>query len=393
MAQALTKGTSDNTTNIYDNLSASCNGFTSSFYKELVAAEKGNIVISPFSIHMTLSLLSHGAETTTLHELKTNLYHNDIELLKKETESLISALKETRNVKLYLANSIYIQDGFEVLTDFLSISSNIFQSEVSNLDFENNINAAEKINAWVKQATENKINDLVSSGDFDKHTKLVLTNAVYFRGNWLYQFDVKNTEKRMFHTTKTAQKLVPTMFTKASFNCGELPELNAKFIEVPYSSEAIAMIIILPNEVDGLSALQNNFKWEILANAPWQNFEKVELYLPKFKFETAINLKDTLRKMGLNSMFEDTANFSRMSDKPLKVSKVVHKAIIEVNEEGTEAAAATAAVMRLRRMASIPKQFEVNHPFMFIIEHKLSKLPLFLGNVWDIEAVRERDEL
>ncbi|KOC65837.1 putative serpin-like protein [Habropoda laboriosa] len=289
---------------------------------------------------------------------------------------------------------MYIQDGFEVLTEFLTIGKEVYQSEISKVDFKQNIDAAIKINTWIKEKTNNKIFDLVSSGDFNEDTKLVIINAIYFNGNWLHTFNAKMTQDKIFHVSRNEKKLVPTMFNKSKYNYGNIPELHAKFIEIPYTNADIVMIIILPNEVDGLSYLEKNFSWEMLANTSRSN-DDVELHLPKFKIEFTVNLENILHKLGLSTMFKPDANFNRISNVPLRVSKVLHKAIIEVNEEGTEAAAATAVQLRFRRMivVDIPQIFLVDRPFMFIIKYKPYNIPLFIGNVKDIGVVPHKDEL
>ncbi|XP_076287617.1 leukocyte elastase inhibitor isoform X2 [Lasioglossum baleicum] len=379
-------------TNICKNLSASCSEFTKVFHTELSLTSEANVVSSPLSVHMILSLLSCGARNETLRELTTGLYHSDKNSVEKGYTALIDALNELNCTKLYIANAMYIQNGFELLTDFVTTGTSTYQSVISKLDFKHKKEAAKEINAWVKQATKDKISDLVSSDDFDEHMKLVLINAIYFNGAWLHKFNVKQTQKKAFYVTKSKQKMVATMFNKSKYNYGEIPTLDAKFIEIPYMNEDIVMTIVLPNEVDGLSKLQNSISWEVLANASRRNND-VELYLPKFRIEFAVDLEDILRKLGLNNMFQDNADFGYISNVPLKVSKCIHKAMIEVNEEGTEAAAATAVHVRLRRMIDMPEQFLVNRPFMFIIEHKPYNLPLFIGNVKDIESIAEKDEL
>ncbi|CAK9799753.1 unnamed protein product [Anthophora quadrimaculata] len=380
--------------NIYKNLSTSCNDFTKAFYKELSSTNVGNIVTSPLSIHMILSHLSHGAESLTLTEFTKTLCHRDKDSIKEGYKLLTAQLNELNNVKLYIANAMYIQDEFEVLTEFLTIGKEVYLSEVSKVDFKHNIDVAEKINTWVKEKTNNKIFDLVSSGDFNENTKLVLINAIYFNGSWLHKFNAKDTQDKIFHVTKNKKKLVPTMFNKSKYNYGNIPELHAKFIEIPYMNTDIVMIIILPNEVDGLSNLENNFSWEILANAARFNND-VDLYLPKFKIEFTVDLENILHKLGLSTMFKPDANFNYISNVPLKVSKVLHKAIIEINEESTEAAAATAVHIRLRRMIDIdiPQIFLVDRPFMFIIEFKPYNIPLFIGNIKNIGSTTHKDEL
>ncbi|XP_033335194.1 antichymotrypsin-2 isoform X2 [Megalopta genalis] len=379
-------------TNVCKNLSDSCTNFTKAFHAELSLTSDGNIVTSPLSLHMILSLLSDGAKNETLSELSSALHHHDKNSIKEGYTSLITNLNELNSTKLYIANAIYIQEGFELLEEFLTTGKSIYKSVISKLDFKHNKDAAEKINTWVEQATNHKISDLVSSDDFNEHVKLILVNAIYFNGMWLHKFNVRQTQKKTFYVTKSKQKMVATMFNKSSYSHGEIPTLDAKFIEIPYMNEDIVMTIILPNEVDGLSNLQNNFTWEVLEKASRTNVD-IELYLPKFKIEFMVDLEDILRKLGLNKMFQDNADFGYISSVPLKVSKCIHKAMIEVNEEGTEAAAATAAQIRLRRMIYTPEQFLVDRPFMFIIEHKPYNIPLFIGSVKDIESVSEKDEL
>ncbi|OAD58440.1 Ovalbumin-related protein Y [Eufriesea mexicana] len=333
---------------------------------------------------MILSYLSHGAESTTLDELTKTLCHYD-------KSSIIKALE---NIKLYIANTIYIQDGFELLTEFLTIGKEVYQSEISKIDFKNNVDTAEKINAWVKENTNNKIFDLVSSSDFNEDTKLVLINAIYFNAKWLNTFNTLNTKNKVFHVTKEQTKLVPTMFNKSQYNYGNIPTLQAKFIEIPYMNTDIVMIIILPNEIDGLQNVQSNFSWEALANAS-RFYNDIELYLPKFKIEFSIDLKSSLYKLGLKRIFMSDANFNSISNEPLVVDKVLHKAVIEVSEEGTEAAAATAVYMRLKRALNLAEseEFLVDRPFMFIIQYKPKNIPLFIGNVRDIQVAPRKDEL
>ncbi|KOX72767.1 Alaserpin [Melipona quadrifasciata] len=367
--------------NISKHLSASCNDFTKNLYKELSSDFRGNVVNSPLSIHMILSYLSHGAESTTLNELTKSLYHYDKDSIQEEYRSLITQLNELGDIKLYIANSIYIQDEFELLTEFLTIGREFYKFEISKIDFKN-IDAAEKINSWVKQKTNNKISNLVSSDDFDENIKLVLINAIYFNGSWLNTFNAKNTKDKIFHVTRDQTKLVPTMFNKSQYNYSSIPILQAKFIEIPYTNTDIVMIIILPNEIDGLLNLQTNFSWEILTSAS-RLYGEIELYLPKFKIEFTVDLKNIL-----------IFYLYRISSVPLMVNKILHKAVIEINEEGTEAAAATAVHLRLRRsMANEPKQFLVNRPFMFVIEYKPKNIPLFIGSVQNIGIASQKDEL
>lgn len=374
------------------NVSASCSRFTNQLYKSISAATADNILTSPLSIHLILSLLSNGASGSTLNELISVLYHDDMFSLIGEFKDLMSHLNGIKNIDLSMANAAYVQDGFELMTDFSMLYTIVFESEITRLDFKHNVHAAETINTWIQQTTNNKISDIVTSDDFDEDTKLVLVNAIYFKSKWLQPFNEQLTQKRKFYISKTDTSLVSTMFRKSTYDHGEIPEWHIRFIEIPYLNQDITMIILLPNEDAELQTLEKNFNWETLDKTPRSN-DEIELYLPRFKFEITMDLEDILRKIGLNSMFEDNANFQNLSSTPLKVNKVLQKVFIQVDEEGSEAAAATVVQLRLRRMINILEEFKVDRPFMFAIKHKPSKLPLFLGSVRKIEDYHERDEL
>ncbi|XP_018310584.1 antichymotrypsin-2 isoform X2 [Mycetomoellerius zeteki] len=373
-------------------LSTACNNFMLPLYKSLTTNTDSNVVISPLSLHMILSLLSNGAEGSTLNELKSVLHYDDIISVNDEFKALIVLLKDIENIELHIANKVYVQDGFDLMAEFLAICTNIFQSSISRLNFKNNELAVKAINSWVQKATNNKIFDIISSDDIDEDTKIMLINAIYFKSKWLHKFDEMNTVKRKFHISKTETNLVPTMFKTSKYAYGKILAWNTTFIEIPYLNQDIAMIILLPDKEVELHILENNFNWETLANEP-RSIDEVALYLPKFKFEITIDLKDTLRKIGLNTIFEDDADFTQISNIPLKVSHALQKIFIEINEEGSEAAATTVVGMRLKRMVTLPMEFVIDRPFMFAIEHKPSRVPLFLGSVRKIEFLQEKDEL
>ncbi|XP_018339989.1 PREDICTED: antichymotrypsin-2-like isoform X1 [Trachymyrmex septentrionalis] len=373
-------------------LSTACNNFMIPLYKSLTTNIDSNVIISPLSLHMILSLLSNGAGGSTLNELKSVLHYDNIVSANDKFKTLIFLLKGIENIELHIANKIYVQDGFDLMAEFLAICTNIFQSSISRLNFKNNELAVETINSWVQKATNNKILDIISSSDIDEDTRIMLINAIYFKSKWLHKFDEMNTIKRKFYISKTETNLVPTMFKTSKYAYGKISIWDTTFIEIPYLNQDIVMIILLPDREIELQVLENNFNWKTLADEP-RSTDEIALYLPKFKFEITIDLKDTLRKIGLNTIFEDDADFTQLSNIPLKVSHALQKIFIEINEEGSEAAAATVVGMRLKRMATLPMEFMVDRPFMFAIEHKPSRVPLFLGSVRKIEFLQERDEL
>ncbi|KYN00229.1 PREDICTED: antichymotrypsin-2-like [Cyphomyrmex costatus] len=379
--------------NYVTTLSTACNKFTLPLYKNLSTNTDSNVIISPLSLHMILFLLSNGAAGSTLNELKSVLHYDDVVSTNDEFKALILLLKDIENIELHIANKIYVQDGFDLMAEFLAICTNIFQSTISRLNFKNNELAVETINSWVQKATNNKILDIISSDHIYEDTKIMLINAIYFKSKWLHKFDEMHTANRKFHISKTETNLVPTMFITSKYAYGTIPIWKTRFIEIPYLNQDIVMIILLPDREMELQVLENNFNWKTLADKP-RFIDEIALYLPKFKFEITIDLKDTLKKIGLNTIFEDNANFTQLSNIPLKVSHALQKIFIEINEEGSEAAAATVVGMRLRRMATLPIEFTVDRPFMFAIEHKPSRMPLFLGSVKKIEDfLTKRDEL
>ncbi|XP_011864861.1 PREDICTED: antichymotrypsin-2-like isoform X2 [Vollenhovia emeryi] len=373
-------------------LSTACNKFTIPLYKSVASNVDSNVIISPWSLHMILSLLSNGAGGFTLTQLKSALHHDDTASFDDEFKALNILLNNIKNTELHIANKMYVQDGFDLMAEFLGICTNTFQSSISRLDFTDNGHAVKTINSWVEKATNNKIFDIISSDDIDEDTRIMLINAIYFKSKWLHRFDESYTVNRKFHVSKTKTSLVPTMFKESKYAYGEIPTWHTSFIEIPYLNQDIAMIILLPDRETELQILENNFNWETLAEAP-RSTDEVALYLPKFKFEITIDLKDVLRKIGLNTMFQDDADFTRLSSIPLKVSQVLQKIFIEINEEGSEAAAATVAGMRMRRMAVLPMEFMVDRPFLFVIEHKPSRIPLFFGSVRKIDFLEAKDEL
>ncbi|KAL2726795.1 leukocyte elastase inhibitor-like isoform X2 [Vespula squamosa] len=379
--------------NILQKVANSCRFFSTNFYKVLSDEFDGNIITSPLSLHTVLSLLHHGSKGVTSNELQTVLYPSSIDVSHNEIKSLISTLNDIKEVELQVANAIYMHDNFQVLNEFTTVSTDVFDCGLSIIDFKNKLEAINEINSWVKKATRDKISTIISMGDINEDTKAILINAVYFKGHWLHKFDDQLIKNIFFHTSETDKKLVPMMYKQSKYVYGEIPNLNTRFIEIPYVNQDIAMVILLPNEIEGLQLLEKSFKWEDFFEASRSETD-IALSLPRFKYEITIDLENILRKLGLHSMFEDNADFGNLTNEPVKISKVLQKAFIEVNEEGSEAAAATVAQIRLKRaLIDFPEEFLVNRPFLFIIYHKPSKIPIFLGSVKDIHISVEKDEL
>ncbi|XP_015588578.1 leukocyte elastase inhibitor isoform X2 [Cephus cinctus] len=377
----------------FKNASEACNKFSNTFYKALVTDASGNLASSPLSLHIVLSLLSHGASGMTAEQLKAALHLAGVDHpVHGEISLLLDTLKALSKVELSLANTIFIHNNISLLPEFKLISTNSFKATVPKVDFEDSAGATQQINAWVEENTKNKIKDCISAGSIKDDTKVILVNAIYFKGNWADKFNPDFTTDRPFYVTQNQKKLVPTMFKKTKYPRGKIESLNVEVVEIPYVNTDLDLLIILPNEREGLEYLENNFDWDTIATA--RRFPNdVEIYLPKFKLEVTSDLEQTLRKIGLHLIFEDLADFSSMTAMPLKVSSVIQKVFVEINEEGSEAAATTVVQMRLRRMINESSEFLVDHPFMFVIRHKPTNIPLFIGRVKDFDVPISRDEL
>lgn len=371
---------------------ASCK-FSNSLHKTLTSGTEENVINSPFSLHTILSLLSLGAENATAEELKSGLFHPKTNL-ESGVKGLLALFNNVKDVDFSVANIIYVQNDLHLNHEFTSKSAEVFGSSVIQVDFKEALNAVDRINSWIIEKTRNKIKDLITLDDISDDTRLLMINAVYFKCSWKHKFDPKLTKKQNFYNIKNNVKQVSMMHMNAHLSHRISTDLNARILEIPYQNADFSMIIILPNDVLGLQSLEENFEWYKILNAPLRN-SKVELFLPKFKLEIKMSLKETLEKMGIRKIFQDDAEFNGISSVPLKVSHLVQKVFIEVDEEGSEAAAASGVQMRLRRSIDVdePEEFRVDRPFLFVILYKPINIPLFVGSVRDLEAVIEKDEL
>uniref|UniRef100_A0A674J8X8 Serpin B6 n=1 Tax=Terrapene triunguis TaxID=2587831 RepID=A0A674J8X8_9SAUR len=252
---------------------------------------------------------------------------------------------------------------------------------LEQLDFSRAAEDSRKhINAWVEEKTEGKIQNLLAQGVIDSMTRLVLVNAVYFKGNWATQFNKDRTVKGEFKINKHETKPVQMMFKKAKFNMSYIVDFQTKILDLPYVDNETSMIILLPDKIQDNSTELTYEKFIEWINPEMMDNSEVEVCLPRFKLEQAYDLKPVLKSMGMADAFDgnkvDLSGMSASND--LVLSEVVHKSFVEVNEEGTEAAAATAAVINMRCALIVPR-FTADHPFLFFIRHNKTGNILFYG--------------
>ena len=265
-----------------------------------------------------------------------------------------------------------------------------YKAEIGTADFVNQAEEArESINRWVEEKTNNKIEDLIKDGVLTPLTRLVLTNAVYFKGFWKDQFNKAFTNPRNFKVSKTRMVEVKMMGNTDRYLHGRNEELSCQLLKLLYKGEKMAMVILLPDEIDGLFTLENQVNEEHIRKCDeMMSSRKIEVRLPNFKLDCQLSLKEILSKLGVRDLFDiNSADLSGMTDtSELYVSQAVHQAFVDVDEEGTETAAATGVVAAYR---SRPQEFLVDHPFPFVIQHCESGAILFQGRVVNPKKSRQ----
>jgi serpin B len=373
------------------------NRFASDLYMTLAKNPDNaghNLFYSPFSISSALALTGEGAKGNTRDEIFSVFHFPNNDTVRGEGFARINEGINTADAgyTLRTANALWAEKSYPFLPAFTSIARNSYSAEVTNLDFKNTPEESRTtINQWVEQKTENKIRDLLPSGSISPLTRLVITNAVYFKGAWSLPFEPALTKDADFRTGAGPSVTVRMMENTGSGARYPYAETdNVQYIELPYihnSTKALSMIVILPKGDDlkpAEAVLQDNNLSTLQGSAVLQ---RVNLYFPKFRMDTEYRLPRTLSAMGMPTAFtEGAADFSGMDGtKNLYISDVIHKAFIDVNEEGTEAAAATAVVMDLAMAAPggnppVP-EFRADHPFVFLIQDKETGTILFIGRV------------
>lgn len=346
-----------------------------------------NLFFSPYSISNALAMTYAGARGQTAAEM-AQVLHFQLEpnRLHPAFAQLITAL-EADNASLYelaIANRLWSQQNEAFVPEFLNVTEHYYNAPLQQLDFINATeNARLTINAWVEQQTQNKIQNLLPKGIVDSFTRLVLTNAIYFKGNWLVPFDERQTQNQLFYLSSGETIEVPMMHQMEYWNYADLDGLQV--LELPYQGETLSMVILVPEQLDGLAALEQQLtpdtlqQWLKAAEEYPMEMEgiPVSVWLPKFNLTSTLELEEILSAMGMPQAFSD-ADFSGMNgQKDLKISKVIHKAFVEVNEQGTEAAAATA--VGATRGGS--QNCRIDRPFIFLIRDLESGSILFLGRV------------
>ena len=366
--------------------------FASRLYDKLAGTQAGkNLFLSPFSIRVALAMCAAGAKGETRRVLAELIgAPESVEGQNRQYADLLKSVngEGERPFRLVTANALWGQQGYHFNPAYKQAVADFYDGAFNAVNFVALPDeAVQSINAWVSDKTRGQIRGLIRRDCLDADTRLVLTNAVYFKGQWVELFDRAATTEEDWHGPGGTSK-VPMMHREGGYYHYYQGD-GFQALDMPYEGWELSMLVVLPTQKEGLTTLEP--KWAAqgmyrLVTSRLHHEETVLVSLPRFKMETAFTLKPELCALGAELAFSDHADFSGIGEEPLKISEVIHKAFVEVNEEGTEAAAATGVVMDtcaapMRRPE--PKVFQADHPFLFFIRDRHTKAVLFCGRVLD----------
>jgi len=365
-------------------VAASDNAFGLELYGQLRSRE-GNLFLSPYSITSALSMLYAGAGGDTEKEIAKVLHFSlppqRLHPAFAELRGQLCSDTEKENYSLTVVNQLWGRAGAKFLKSYLDLTRRDYGAKLQELDFKGSPESARKtINDWVEKESRGKIENLLAPGAVSSDTHLVLTNVIYFLGNWATPFDPDETQQADFHLSATRKVRVSMMHQEGQF--GLRTNNNVQALTIHYRGFRLSMAILLPEKIDGLKALEESLTAERLAG--WRSTEtrQLDVYLPKFRVESQFDLADALKSLGMGLAFSDQADFSGMNGRrDLAVTAAVHKAMVQVDETGTEAAAATGIAVGATAAPGRPAVFRADHPFLFLIRDEDTGCILFMGRV------------
>ncbi|MFX0108699.1 MAG: serpin family protein [Candidatus Hodarchaeota archaeon] len=383
------------------------NEFALNLFSQVRAIHEGNIFFSPYSITSVLAMSYAGAHGETKEEMERVLQFPDQfpvlhEGIKTLNQRLISDSIE-KGYDLNVANAIWVQQEYEILNEFFDTISSYYNKALFEVDFFQTERTRSIINRWVEDRTTERIKDIIPDGAIDQETRLVLTNAIYFKGEWVKPFERRDTEFAPFRLQDSSEVIVPLMYQKNGFRYAAYNSIQV--LELPYETfqkskglaaeiqsspvlrprqRDLSMVIFLPKENTKLSVLEDNLSIsDIYGWIRELTLQDVKVYLPRFRMTQWSSLGNILQEMGMTTAFSSSdAKFTGISTRPgVYINDVVQKAFVDVNEEGTEAAAATAVVHRCLGPPPEVHVFRADHPFIFLIRDTRTECILFMGRV------------
>jgi len=356
------------------------NEFAFNLFEEICKTDTTNVFISPISISSALSMTYDGAKGKTAKEMRKVLkFTKDQDVSHKEITDLLNYYRNVKQGLFTIVNAAVAQEKYHFLETYFALLKD-YNAEIKSADFKDAANreeARKQINKWVMDNTNNKIEELLDQNSLDELTRLVLLNAIHFKADWEHEFPTDKTRQMMFYGT-SRQYIAYFMNIREKFNYFENDSLQ--MVEIPYKDSLASMFIILPSDSTNINDFCQIFNYEEFCLIEKQmKTAKVDLQMPKFKIEAKYKLREYLMSLGMISAFTNSANFKNMTGRSdLLIDDVIHQSFIEVDEKGTEAAAATAVVVRQKNGAKVI-YLNLNRPFIFLIKEHYKGSILFLG--------------
>ncbi|RDD41303.1 Serpin B9 [Trichoplax sp. H2] len=352
---------------------------------------KQDVTLSPLSIFTCLAMTYGGAQGKTAKEMQSVL-HIESDNIHQALQIILRAIIGSDNQSGHTfkaANRLFFSTNYSLLPQYLDLTKTFYNAQPQSVNFSHAAEAAGIINTWVENQTAKKIKDLIPASGINPLTRLILVNALYFKGNWSDKFDKNLTQKMDFKIDNSNKVQVHMMSKTKKLNYMADMDIGFQMVELPYAHDSLSMFVILPRDIDGINSLCKHINSANLQQwiGKMSNNFKVKLSLPRFKMTFETTLSDALKSLGMHDAFNElSSDFSKMTAaNDLYISEVYHKTFIEVNEEGTEAAAATGVMMMARCCLPPmpPEVMLVDHPFIFMIFDKSSKAVLFMGKVYN----------
>ena len=361
--------------------------FALSLYRHMEDNKTDNRILSPISLLAALAMVYEGAKDDTAKEMAQALWSRDEQDAPFSGKNHLAMLKEIMelnngsSITLLMASRLWPLHGYPLLASYQEKVKTFHLSEITPIDFSKKVKAVKKINTWVEKETAGHIQNLIQSEMLKPTTRMVLTNAIYFKGTWAVPFDPAETRTEPFTTLQKNEVAVSMMNRKDHFNYMENEEVQA--IELPYAGNTVSMILLLPKDKNAFSSFEAALSPEMLSTLFKQmQRSSVSISMPRFQIGSEFDLSPSLVSLGMEKAFSRYANFSGIDGtQNLFLSAVLHKARIEVNEKGAEAAAATAVIMFEKSAFERTTLFRADHPFLFMIRENKRGEILFLGRV------------
>ncbi len=360
--------------------------FSFNLYQKICAKEESNIFFSPLSLSTSFAIPYTGAKNITQTQLKA-IFNYDSDKAKnlENYKALMDRLESDNDeaTKFMIANNLWLNEDFAVKPTFQQLMRNEYDTDYQHVNFvKGKVQAVQSINNWVAENTENTIRELLTPRDINGSTRFIITNALYFKGNWDMKFDEELTASHDFYLGNKDKFVTTPFMTKKMSGHKYYEDESVQVVELPYQNGKFSMIVVLPREIGNLDNVEQQLSYKTYKK--WlnkMNKQPVSIHLPKFQLTQKYKMRRYFRNMNCDVPFMDKADFSNMTAEDVKLSEVIQKAYINVDESGTEASAATAIIGVPKGLNYTPKYFKANHPFLFFIKENKRDIILFMGRM------------